>query len=703
MSLIRPGKIWAPCTLWIILCLGSQGRASMPDYLWPTNASTYLTSSFAEYRTHRFHGGIDVKTWGEVGFKVFAVRPGYVSRVELSPYGYGRCLFLKLDSGETALYGHLQKFSEALESYVREKQEEAASWSIELDFEKEQFPVAQGDVVAYTGQSGVGAPHLHFELLDPDGRPFNPLHKGYPVTDTIAPTIRQVMIVPLEAHSRVNGDLVPLLLAPRRLAPGRFVIDQPVQVIGRIAFAIHVVDEMDGVHNKFGVYHNRLVIDGEEVFHARYDSFPYELNHHSNLDRDYRALVRGQGYFQRLFRDFGNGLPFYGGKEAFYGVLECAPAESDRDWLRGLAYALGIFWDLPGSVRVLDAGEHAFEIETSDFAGNKASVRGRLLAAAAVAKPVPALPASAKTDRFEIAFDYFDTYARVMVHAPAAQNDPFAMRAIYADGYQEELVLQQRHGDRYLAGLRLYSHHAGPVRLQILQEREGRRAVLHEAQANYVTVRGSKAKTVATADGLCQIDFSEKSLFRSIFVRAQTLEADAVNPPPLSKLYEIAPTDVPLKHSITVRLRHPSQETQRRQLAVYALQSTGKFDFVGNEMDENSAFISGRTRTLGTFCLLRDSEPPAVAIISPASTAPLRERRPVLKARISDELSGLGGESCWSMELDGRKVIAEYDYEAKMVFHRPVRALAAGRHHLVVRVRDRCGNETRQERFFVIH
>lgn len=677
-------------------------QTGSPEYHWPTDAGKVLTSSFAESRSHRFHGGIDFKTWGQVGYKVFAVRPGYVSRVELSPYGYGRCLLLKLDTGETALYGHLQKFSGAVESHVRQQQEEKGAWSIELDFSEDQFPVAQGDVIAYTGQSGVGAPHLHFELLDNEGRPFNPLLRGYQIADTTPPTIRRVMILPLEAHSRVNGDLAPLIIPAKRLAPGRFVIDQPIEVIGRIAFAVNLFDEMDGAPNDIGTYINRLRIDGEELFHARYDWFPYELNHQSDLDRDYRALVQGKGYFHRLYRDIGNELPFYGSPESLYGVLECAPAESDRDWLRGLSYALGIYWDLPGSVHVLEAGEHRFEIETVDFAGNSAVVSGSFRAGLHAPTWKKGTAAVAGRQRFDMEIDYFDTYARVNLQAPPDRTGLSGIMAIYADGYHEQLPVQQSGASLWRAGLPLYSNRPGPVRLQVIEETDGKRAIVYEAQASYITVRANREKSVTTSDRFCQIDFSDKSLFKSLFVRARTLNRTPDGWPVVGSLYEIEPEDVPLQRSISVKLQYPPGETQLQQLAVYARQPREDWEFVGNNLDQANGWVSGRTRSLGTFALLRDAEPPLLEIVAPGPKTPLQDRRPLLKARILDKLSGLGDETCWSMELDGKKVIAEYDYEAKMLFYRPLQALAPGRHEMTVTVRDRCGNETRRTHGFAI-
>ena len=58
------------------------------NYLWPTNTSKTITTLFGEKRSRRFHAGIDVRTYGRIGDKIFAVESGYISRIKISPDGY---------------------------------------------------------------------------------------------------------------------------------------------------------------------------------------------------------------------------------------------------------------------------------------------------------------------------------------------------------------------------------------------------------------------------------------------------------------------------------------------------------------------------------------------------------------------------------------------------------------------------------------
>ena len=63
-------------------------RTDLEDYIWPTNASTIITSSFADYRRTHLHEGIDISTNNQKGYPVYAARDGYVSHIFISRRGY---------------------------------------------------------------------------------------------------------------------------------------------------------------------------------------------------------------------------------------------------------------------------------------------------------------------------------------------------------------------------------------------------------------------------------------------------------------------------------------------------------------------------------------------------------------------------------------------------------------------------------------
>ena len=48
------------------------------DYMWPNDYNGKITANFCEPRTHRFHAGIDVRTFGEIGSNLYAIDSGII-------------------------------------------------------------------------------------------------------------------------------------------------------------------------------------------------------------------------------------------------------------------------------------------------------------------------------------------------------------------------------------------------------------------------------------------------------------------------------------------------------------------------------------------------------------------------------------------------------------------------------------------------
>ena len=227
-------------------------KTDLKDYMWPTDASTKITSSFAEYRSTHFHGGIDISTNGQTGYKVFAVRDGYVYRIRIMANGYGKMLYIKHRDGYYSTYAHLLTFSDDINSLARKEQYRLGTYAIDLTLDPSVAPVKKGDVVAFTGDSGFGPPHLHFELRDENLNPINPLLcENFMVGDNIPPSIRRVMVTPLNASSWIDNSLRPKILSrfPGRKSHVR--IPQTLRAHGLIGPVLDLVGTHIGIFPVF--------------------------------------------------------------------------------------------------------------------------------------------------------------------------------------------------------------------------------------------------------------------------------------------------------------------------------------------------------------------------------------------------------------------------------------------------------------------
>jgi len=363
--------------------LGLVLTATLPalaqqDYLWPTDASKYLTSSFGEYRGRRFHAGIDIRTWGKTGYKVFAIRSGYVWRIGVSPYGYGKVLYVKLDTGETAVFAHLDRFSDKIQKLVEAEQERRQKYRVSIYPKPSQLPVEQGEIIAYSGQTGIGAPHLHFEIRDASNHPINPLSKNYRLPDTVSPIVRKISVTPLDARSQVNGDFEPVLVTPEWVGAGKYVLKKPLSIWGNIGLGISCFDKALNSASRYGVYSLKLYVDDVLRFEYAYDRMSFGENPMVEFERDYRLSRRRRGRFYKLYKDRHNRRNVYKPNRIWAGVLTSASLQAKPHVeVKDLSGA----FTAPTEDRMgaLFPGEHAFSIEVSDYFNNVTSVTGTVI------------------------------------------------------------------------------------------------------------------------------------------------------------------------------------------------------------------------------------------------------------------------------------------------------------------------------------
>ena len=100
-----------------------------------------LSGSFGELRSNHFHSGLDFKTSGKEGLPVYAAADGYISRIKISTFGYGKAIYITHPNGYTSVYGHLQKANGAIQDYIRKRHYQERSYEIEMYLYPTELPV----------------------------------------------------------------------------------------------------------------------------------------------------------------------------------------------------------------------------------------------------------------------------------------------------------------------------------------------------------------------------------------------------------------------------------------------------------------------------------------------------------------------------------------------------------------------------------
>lgn len=300
--------------LLIFLFFVSVLQAQQSYYLAPLKIPLFLSASFAELRTNHFHSGIDIKTQGVTGLPVYAVADGYVSRIAVSPSGFGKALYIDHPNGTTSVYGHLERFAPEIQKYVMDQQYEKQSFQVDLQVPASLFLVKKGDEVAKSGNTGSsGGPHLHFEIRDTKSEePLNPLDLGFTVTDNTAPKIFSLLVVPLSDTSHVNYQTAAKSY-PVVFYDGKYHLkDNPVILVyGKVGFAIQANDYFDGSSNKCGINSLSMSVDGETEFTFLLNRFSFSDSRYVNSHIDYEEFTASKRRFIKSWIDPGNQLPVY--------------------------------------------------------------------------------------------------------------------------------------------------------------------------------------------------------------------------------------------------------------------------------------------------------------------------------------------------------------------------------------------------------
>ena len=280
-------------------------------YVWPSEASETITDVFGDKRSRRFHAGIDVRTYGEIGHKLFAIESGYVSRISISPNGYGKALYLKLNDGNTAVYAHLDTYTEKLNSYIDNYKNNNNVNFFDIYLKKNDFKFKKGEVIGYAGDTGsLSGGHLHFEIRDENNKPINPLQKYYKIHDTKKPIPNSLAFIPIDTSAYINGKQDYAIYDLIKYDESQYIIKDTVSIIGNFGIGVNVIDEINNQPFNYGIYNIEAFINGKEIYNITFDEYDMKHNHLIYNELDYNLLINKGEKFHRLYINNNEKLDF---------------------------------------------------------------------------------------------------------------------------------------------------------------------------------------------------------------------------------------------------------------------------------------------------------------------------------------------------------------------------------------------------------
>jgi len=733
---------------------GADSTRFSDSYGWPMKYPKQFSSGFGDARPGRFHMGVDLRTGGVEGEKVYSPEDGYVVRIKTSYQGYGKALYIRGKSGRTYVFGHLSTYNWDIGSYLQKRQIESKRYFQDIYPKQNELPVKKGQFVARSGQTGVGAPHLHFEVRGPDDRPTNPLYyNDLGVIDKTPPKIEKVWISYCDDHSLfVSGDRELGLYPEAGNKPGEFFIADTIVVTGTFSFKAAIDDYISRGSFLQGPSRLLLYIDGILYHGVDYDRLDFEENKYSLLANDFDPAKLAE--FKRVFNlyrykdspltnyfaDGDRDGTFTGSANGFHDVrIEVT------DHMGNVSTCTLTFYYDP-DIDILapfNRSEFSDSLLVFQFAGERgyASFDSLALFADKPGDEAPEVAVTRDMDAgnlrlhgaFEIGLDYRLAFFQ---KGQVIQIYRFSIDEITAHGEKIIDSLTCEIVDDGILFHAFTSHKSVTWLLGDIESGDGTtqsffketavgrfdafmRPMPNDQKLSRIIVRGplgtlpdtlslniwslkaGKAAAVSLANGVA-LGLEKQTLFGNVVISTKdTSIADPKSGRFVVEPFEIFPPQVSFADWADLQF-DLGKIDYGDKVGLYVYSEDKGWLWAGGEYDAKTGILHTPLGGGGVVAVITDTIAPAIVKLSVAKGGIIKIGRPTITCQIEDELSGIADDLNFDVTIDKKYVVPEFDFEQKRLKLKPYWRLPEGKHSLRIKVTDRCGNENQLTRKFIV-
>lgn len=599
-------------------------------YLYPINPGqpASLAGTMGELRATHFHSGIDIRTNNQIGLPVLASKSGYVSRITVSPSGYGNVLYITHPDGNTTLYAHLDRFEGKLAEHILQEQYSRRTANVDLYFTPSQFPVKRGDTVALSGNSGSsGGPHLHFDIRDKDNNALNPLlvHEFAEVVDKLPPAIEKIALKTLDNNSRINDKFGRFEFYAQKVG-NDFVFNTPILATGNMGVEVLAKDKLaPGSPFYGGVNYFEMAVNGDLTFSQSIDKIDIAETRAIYTLMDFKTMRLSGNRFYKLYVDDGNPLKFYE-KSPSAGKINLAPGK-DTD----------------------------VKITMRDSYGNASNISFKL-------KPTPLIKEVKLLEPMKSDIEYdIEENTLVVSTKPCFADSNRAV--LFSRNNERSIEPSYFNQNRVVYLIDLRNELPDSVRLCDKKVVTNLKAIIPSGQAyNYYS-------------DIIDIQFPENALYDSVYLTTfrGIRTTDSV------EIFNIGSRTSPLNKSINVVLRPQNQYQWDSTHAVYRVAGRDAYAYVGGKWENGGIHFS--TREFGDFVVLKDKAEPSIKPVVINGT--------IAKFKIRDNLSGI---NTYEASIDSKWLLMHFDAKTGTIWSEKLNKKEALKGSFVLVVTDNAGN-----------
>jgi len=616
------------------------------SYRYPVDNIRSITGTFGELRSNHFHSGMDIRIGGRIGTPIYATQEGYVYRIRVGPYGFGRALYLRHADGKYSVYAHLSGFNREIQEKTYQRQLSTRQWEQEIFLKPNEIPVKPGELIGYGGNSGSSSgPHLHFEIRDPQERILNPMaYLKDELADHIAPIVREVAFEPLNDQARVQGAFEKYRVRPYRRGNTYFIPDI-IYVDGQVGMEYYAYDLLDAARFRCGINFARLYLDQNLIHELDLKRFAFHETRYINQHIDY-GLYQVEGIrFEKAYIDQGNNFSAY----------KRLPGK--------------------GIIELQDDDVHQLRLELEDYHGNVTLVRGNIQRRNDYTVDDSEVQYS---DQPLINYDIYRNVLAFRVDCPAPEMKE-GLTVINELGL--EVILEPAYATQDALHF-LYPLDSLMYPFAVLDHKN-----IVQFQFDFKHLVEAETATDYQDDKL-KLSFPQGAVYQDVHLRILS-EPSLMET--IGNILYIGDPRIPIHRYSNLSIKIPDYVQDRSGLYIAYRDNDGEWGFAGNDQNQEG-WISARIRDFGAYAIMADSMAPEVSPINFIAGTTLSSTQHTLRVKVKDDESGIVSKSI-ECTLDGQWLPFEYDYKNDQIIHRFRKRPAPGEYELLIRVQDEVGNE----------
>ena len=633
-------------------------------YVWPLDIANGISSTFQEFRSNHFHAGIDLRTFKKAGFPVLAIADGMIEKIIVSNIGIGRAVFLRHRDGNLSIYGHLEKFNGKLEAWVASEQKRRAEKYFGAYALPEPLPVKQSEVIAYSGESGVGFPHLHLEIRDKLDGALNPLSCiGNLPPDDVAPALKGI-VLRSRGSFLLNDDIGEFYLKLRKKGQ-LYMPAAPLTVTGPFDLGVYAYD-LVGSHHRVAPYSLEAYLDGQLYYQVTFERLLRDDNNQLGMLYDTAHSTSG-AYFYKLFSQSGFALE---NKQSSFAE----------------------------NIGRLTPGAHEIKIIVKDRQQNHATAVIPMQIVHAAEGVPPAEEYHFKSSQRPLLVDsVFSVYINrddVVIKIREFARPAAWIRLKVLQGGQEQIVAAKEYGDGVFFCFKPLN---SEMRLQLRFILSDGRQPVEELQKN-IQLLVLKSQTAQQFDyGDFSADFAAKTVLEPTVLQLERAQWSA-DYPLLAGPISVGPVHFTFLDAVFFKFKIPQDQARPEQLGIFKYHPLGRgWSYIKTQKVPGTDYLGCRVLNGGIFALLRDIYPPQIHFRS-RRTWRLGNCR-TLVVRLRDRGKGINDRAV-AVFINGQKADSEYDPDWGHILIADVIGLRKGKNELWVQATDFAGNRSEKKFYF---